>query len=100
KLGSPFTPNEFFIDAINFIRQKTNSLLSVTVFTDAEPDEIADILQLPEVKLAERKPDILDILLMSQSKLIVLSKSSTFSYWAAFLSDAILIKAADDWHNP
>jgi hypothetical protein len=100
KLGSPYTPNDFFIDAINFIREKTGKPFAVTVFTDAAPDEVADILALPNVALAEQKPDILDILLMSRSKFFVMSKSSTFSYWAAFLSDAILIKTADEWHNP
>jgi len=29
----------------------------------------------------------------------VLSQSSTFSYWGAFLSDAIVIRPAGDWQE-
>lgn len=97
KLGSPITPLSYFINAINLIRHITGESLSVTVFTDARPNEITEILALDNVSLAEEKPDILDILQMSKSKIIVLSKSSTFSYWSAFLSNAIIIKPADDW---
>jgi subtilisin-like proprotein convertase family protein len=34
---------------------------------------------------------------MSKSKFVILSRSSTFSYWAAFLSDALVIRPAGDW---
>jgi glycosyl transferase family 11 len=99
KLGNPITPNSFFINAINLAREMSGKELPVTVFTDAAMEEISDVLSLPGVKPAENKPDILDILLMSRSKLIVLSQSSTFSYWGAFLSDAIVIKPEGDWQN-
>lgn len=97
--GNPVTPVNYFVQAIEFIRSCTGKTLPVTVFTDAEEEEITDVLQLENTKLAERKPDILDILQMSQSRVLVLSQSSTFSYWAAFLSDAIVIKPHGDWQN-
>jgi hypothetical protein len=99
KLGNPVTPNAFFIECIRFIRARIKRPLAVTVFTDAHPGEIKDVLALENVRLAEQKPDILDILQMSKSKIIILSRSSTFSYWAAFLSDAIVIKHIDDWQD-
>lgn len=99
KLGTSITPIIYFIRAINLIRESVGELWPVTVFTDARENEIEEILTLPEVYMAEDKADILDILLMSQSKVIVLSKSSTFSYWAAFLSDAIVIRSSTDWQN-
>ena len=99
KIGNQITPGSFFTDCISSIRTVCKEDWPVTVFTDADHTEIAEILQLPQVKLAEDKPDILDILLMSKSRVIVLSQSSTFSYWGAFLSDAIVLKPGDDWQK-
>lgn len=97
KLGSTLTPVDFFIDGINIIRQVLGECLPVTVFTDADMDEMGGLFLLPSIKLAEEKADILDILLLSKSRFLLLSAGSTFSYWAAFLSDAFVIRPASDW---
>lgn len=97
KLGSTLTPIDFFIDGINIIRQQVGECLPVTVFTDADMDELGKLFLLPSIKRAEKKADILDILLMSKSRFLLLSAGSTFSYWAAFLSDAFVIRPASDW---
>jgi hypothetical protein len=99
KNGNPITANSYFISCIHFIREQAGKPLHVTVFTDGFAKEIKDVLALENVSLAEKKADILDILQMSKSRVIVLSQSSTFSYWAAFLSDAIVIKPQGDWQN-
>lgn len=98
-IGNQVTSLSFFIDCINSIRKAADEILPVTVFTDAKADEIKEVLQLSKVTVAADKPDILDILLMSRSRLMVLSKSSTFSYWGAFLSDAIVLRPHDDWQQ-
>lgn len=97
KLGSPITPLSYFINAIQLIRKTIGVVWPVTIFTDARKQEIIEIFDLPEIYLAEKKPDILDILLMSKSKVMVLSKSSTFSYWGAFLSNSVIIRSPGDW---
>lgn len=97
RLGNPITPNAFFISAIRGIREAVGSELSVIVFTDAAEDEISDILSLENVSLSENKEDILDLLQMSKAKFLVLSRSSTFGYWAAFLSEAVVYMDANDW---
>ncbi len=99
KIANPITANEFFIKGINLIRSVAGSDLPVTVFTDAEKNEIEGILALPETTFAAKNPDIVDILLLSKSKIMILSQSSTFSYWAAFLSEAIVIMCKDDWQQ-
>lgn len=99
KHGNPITPTLFFINAILLTREIAGEQWPVTVFTDAAPGEIRDVLSLPAVRLAEDKPDVLDILLMSKSRVLVLSRSSTFSYWGAFLSDAVIIKPEGDWQD-
>ena len=95
KHGTTLTPNAYFIKTIQMIRKVTGKELPVTIFTDATTDEIKDIMQLPGTSLSNNKKDILDILSMSDSKIIILSGSSTFSYWGAFLSDAIVVRPLD-----
>jgi Glycosyl transferase family 11 len=99
KLGNQTTPLHYFIEIVNTIRSAVLKDAPVTVFSDADELELQEILSIPNVKLAENKPDILDILLLSKSKYIVLSRSSTFGYWAAFLSDALVIRPFDDWQR-
>ncbi|WP_121357032.1 alpha-1,2-fucosyltransferase [Flavisolibacter nicotianae] len=99
KLGSTITPNEFFIRCIQYIRSETGRDLRVTIYTDAEREEIEDVLQLGNAHLARQKADILDILEMSRCRIMILSQTSTFSYWAAFLSNAIVIKPHGDWYG-
>jgi hypothetical protein len=74
--------------------------LPVTIFTDANSKEIEDLLKLPNVSLASSNPDIVDILLLADSKYLLTSVSSTFSYWAAFLSEGIVIKPPKEWQAP
>lgn len=99
KLGNQTTPLQYFIEGIKVIRATLGQSLPVTIFTDAEEIELENLLALPFVSIAADKADILDILLLSKSKIMILSKSSTFSYWSAFLSEAFVIRPIDDWQK-
>src|SRR5258706_6397986 len=99
-IGSTITPLSFFVEVVNGLRKDAGSDLPVTVFTDAEPFEIEELTRLKNIALAEPKPDILDMLLLASSEIVVLSIGSTFSYWAAFLSDNSVIKNKVEWHLP
>lgn len=85
------TPIEYYIRTIELIRSVSGQVLPVTIFTDGRKEDVLDLLALPQVQLAEPNPDIVDLLLLSRSKCIVVSAGSTFSYWAAFLSDAPVV---------
>jgi len=98
-IGKQETSLEYFIKAIEFIREHCGEEFPVTIFSDASASELKEVLALPSVRLSEPASDIADILLMSQSSILVLSQSSTFSYWAAFLSDAIVIIPSGDWQE-
>lgn len=97
KRGSTITPNAYFINGINLCRQIAGKQLPVTVFSDAAASEIQDILDLPFVTLSPPKEDVLDILLLSKSDILFLSATSTFSYWAGFFSNSIVIRPNSDW---
>lgn len=99
KNGNPLTPLSHFISGISSIRNITKKKLSVTIFSDASREELEPLFKLENIKLANNNPDIVDILLMSKSKIIFLSQSSSFSYWSAFLSDSLIIMHTNDWQQ-
>ena len=98
KVGATRTEESYFIEKINQIRQINGSCLPVAVFTDGYRSEFSQLFNLPEVKLVEGNPDIVDLIHLSKSKVIVASANSTFSYWAGFLSEAPIILHPDHLH--
>jgi len=98
--GHTRTPEHYFISIIEGVRQIAGKNLAVTVFTDGYKHEFKYLFDMPAVVMAENNPDIVDMVLLSKSKFIITSASSTFSYWAGFLSDAPLIMHPDHIHQP
>lgn len=90
-LGLARTPIAYFIECIEKIRELKREQVPVTIFSDGNEDELSEILKLPYVKLYSSGNDLADLLILSKSKIIITSQGSTFSYWAAFLSDAYVI---------
>ena len=89
-------PIEEFVNTITTLRVFLERDVSVVVFTDAQRDEISPILALPNTHLSENLPDLVDLLWLSRSKIIVTNAGSTFSYWAGFISDAVIIRNQQD----
>lgn len=89
------TPIEYFVEAINKIRQEAADCIPVTLFTDGTREEVKEILELPEIHLSEESKDIMDFLMISKSKVILPSPSSTFSLLAAYLSEAVIFHHPD-----
>ena len=98
-VGSVRTPEKYFIEIIKAIRQLHGSNLPVSVFTDGYRHEFKELFNLPSVTMVESNKDIVDMLLLSRSKIIVTSAGSTFSYWSGFLSDAPIIRHPDHFHS-
>lgn len=91
KRGILRTPEKYFVDMIKVIRKIHCSDLRVNVFSDASRVELQEIFALPNISTVDENNDLEDLLLLSQSEIIVGSASSTFSYWAGFLSEAPII---------
>ena len=100
RVGHVRTPISYFIHMLKQIRSIHGSSLPCTVFSDGHIEELTEMLSLPNVTLSKENKDIVDLLLLSRSKIIVTSAGSTFSYWAGFLSDAPIIMHPDHIHNP
>lgn len=100
KVGAVRTPEDYFIDVIKQLRAMHGNCLPVSVFTDGYPHELKKLLHLEKVSLVQGNTDIVDMLLLSRSKIVVTSAGSTFSYWSGFLSDAPIIMHPDHIHEP
>jgi hypothetical protein len=95
KAGIVRTPEQYFINIINSIRGIHGTELPVSVFTDGFRHQFDQLFKLNNITLIEGNSDLADLILLSKSKVIVTSATSTFSYWAGFLSDACLIMHPD-----
>jgi hypothetical protein len=98
--GHVRTPLQYFTDIVSGLRKLAGKDLPVTLFSDGYPDELKEVTGLPQVNMQGGSPDIVDLLLLSRSRVIVATTGSTFSYWAAFLSDAEVILHPDHIYAP
>ena len=100
KVGGVRTPLDYFINVINFIREIHEGVVPVTIFSDAPARQLRELLILPNVQLAPHRRAVVDMLLMSASKVLVTSAGSTFGYWAGFLGESAIIMHPDHIHQP
>lgn len=89
--GGVRTPMDYFRAQLAKIRAVHGSELPATVFSDGTKDELRPLLDMPNVDLAPRHSDVVDLLLLSSSRLVLCSAGSTFGYWAGFLADAPML---------
>ena len=99
KVGATRTPLSYFINIIKNIREINGRELPVSIFSDGRTEELQEVLSLNNVILIQGNSDIVDLILLSKSKIILTSAGSTFSYWAGFLSEATLIMHPDHIHE-
>jgi hypothetical protein len=99
KVGLVRTPLKYFGKLIREIREVYGARLPVTIFSDGSAEELQELLQIPGVTLSLARPDIVDLWLLAKSRLLITSAGSTFSYWAAFLSDAPVLLHPDHIHG-
>ncbi len=85
------TPSEYFIRSIRRVREISGEDLAVTVYTDAYPEELRDLLALGKVTIGSSGNALYDLISLSKSRCLILSHGSTFGYWAGFLADAPVI---------
>jgi hypothetical protein len=98
QVGLVRTPEEYFVDTIYKIRKIHGIKTPVSIFTDGHKYELEKLLNLDNISIIEGNSDIVDLLLLSKSKVIICSAGSTFSYWAGFLSDSPIILHPEHIH--
>jgi hypothetical protein len=85
-------PIEDFCQRLQNVRQLAGACLPATVYSDGTSEELAPLLALPQVSLASPNPDIVDLLQLSRSQVLIASRASTFSNWAGFLSERVVLR--------
>lgn len=98
-VGGCRTPDEYFVEQIQLLRQAAGFNVPVTIFSDATTSELSDILSLPAVTRSAVGNDMQELLLMSRSRIIFCSAGSTFSEWSGYLSRALIIRHPDHVHG-
>jgi len=100
KVGLVRTPLSYFIETINAIRKFLVKDIPVTVFSDGSDESLNEILSLSNISRQTNSEDILDIIGLSKSKVLITSAGSTFSKWAGFLSENVIIDHYQHIHKP
>ena len=88
--GIELSSESYFASTLSRLRTATG-IKEAIVFTDARPDQLSELSELPNVSFAEHNNEILDFLDMSRADIIVTSLRSTFGYWGGFVSKASII---------
>ncbi len=78
-------PTEWYVRCVSQVKSALGNGVPALVFTDADAEQIAPVLNLPGVRLAEPNPAIVDMLLMAEARVLITTASSTFSMWPSFL---------------
>jgi len=99
RVGGVRTPLQYFSKLIQQIQTICGQSIPITIFSDGTEQELEELLVLPSVQLSISRVAIVDLILMSKSKLIISSAGSTFSQWAGFLSSAAVIHHPDHFHT-
>ena len=92
RFGEVYTGNphltfcdEWYVRCIASLRHALGYPAKVKIFTDAHEDQLTRLLSLGNISVADRNPSLLDIMILSKSKILITTGTSTFSMWAAFL---------------
>jgi hypothetical protein len=88
------TPLEWYVKTLEQIRQHVGFSVPATVFSDGYPEELGEILSLPNVAMSPETSAISDLITMSRSKVLIGSSHSSFSAWASYLGQCPTI-----WHS-
>lgn len=86
--GALRTPLTWFVAALKRVREICGYPARAFVVSDGRREELAPLLNLPDVELVESDSAISDLLILSKSRVLIGSGGSSFSAWASFLSAA------------
>jgi hypothetical protein len=88
---------DYFCKLIHNIRDLLSNEVPITVFSDGYKTELEPRLSIPNVLLFPSTNDLVDLLVFSSSHILVTSPGSSYSHWAAFISEGIVIHHPSTW---
>jgi Glycosyl transferase family 11 len=93
-----YTPLDWYIGVLKKIRQELGGDVPATIFSDGYPEELKDILSMPNVSMSPETSALSDMITMSRSKLLIGSSHSSFSAWSSYLGQCPTIWQSDRHH--
>lgn len=96
KIGST-TELDYFKEHILKLRELLEFEAPVTIFTDGKSGELETLLEINNVAIFPSQNDLIDLLVLSKSKILITSKASSYSYWAAFISESVILHHPQTW---
>ena len=85
-------PLDWYIDALNAVREKAGCDVPAFVFSDGTEEELEALVSLPRVRRVDYGSGLGDMLGLSRSRLLIAS-GSTFSMWGSYLGQVPTL-----WH--
>lgn len=80
-----YTPIEWYVNVVRSIRKTVAENIPCTIFSDAYPEELSEIMELPNTSMSSESSALSDLITMSRSKILIGSANSSFSAWASYL---------------
>ena len=77
-------PIGWYIFQIKKLKHSFGNNIDINIFSDGSKEDLMEVLSNNNVRLVEGGNALSDLLLLSQSKIII-SSNSTFSLWASYL---------------
>jgi len=77
-------PEAWFTGVLRKLRAAAGWTVPARIFTDARANDLPLLSQEPAVSIGPAMPAVVDLLLMSRSRVLITSGKSTFSHWAVF----------------
>jgi hypothetical protein len=93
-----YTPLQWYIDVLGSIRNMLGLNVPVTIFSDGYPEELSEIMALPNVSISPETSALSDMIAMSRSKLLIGSAHSSFSAWSSYLGQCPTLWTLDRAH--
>ncbi len=87
------TPLSWFVETLTLIRQAVGYPVRALVVSDGTEGLLKDILEMENVVFLRPGSAISDLLVLSRSRILLASASSTFSAWAAFFGEMPTVTA-------
>jgi hypothetical protein len=82
------TPISWFINTINIVREEVGYKAEILLVSDGTRDYLKPLIDLGNVHFVRPGCAISDLLILSNAKILVRPRGSSFSAWASFLGQA------------
>jgi glycosyl transferase family 11 len=95
-------PHSWFAHSLKAVRRIIGRPVRAVIVSDGKDSELRELLELENVSLVRTGSAIGDLMLLSNSKVLLASAGSSFSAWAAFLGQMPSIahpSQSFDWFN-